>query len=392
MALPNVTINLENGNLGRVARSDDGVAGLILTGEAVAEKLSLGEVYLINSTRDIARLGITAENNPLAHKELTAFFTEAGDGAELHLLVVSEATLLAQMCGVEEDSPLRKLIAHARGRIRLVGINRLPPAEYSPDTTTTGIDKDVVEAATAAQSVGESFARKVMPFRCLVPAAGWDGKTDKLYKPREGNTNRVGFVMACDDMSHKSAAVGQMLGRAARISVNQSLARVKSGPIATEGWLTNGKSPEECDAMLDLLDEAGYIIYRTFPKKNGYYPNDDHMGAPLSDDYSNLNYGRVADKATIYAYATYIDEIQDDIETDDEGNIPQEMCSYYERLIDNAVAVAMEGEISGFTSYVDPAQNVLSTRRMKVACKIRPRGTLRDIIVNLGFDNPAIKQ
>lgn len=63
----------------------------------------------------------------------------------------------------------------------------------------------------------------------------------------------------------------------------------------------------------------------------------------------------MADKATIYAYTAYIEEIQDDIETDDEGNIPQEMCSYYERLIDNAVAVAMQGEISDFKSYVDPA-------------------------------------
>ena len=68
------------------------------------------------------------------------------------------------------------------------------------------------------------------------------------------------------------------------------------------------------------------------------------------------------------------------------------MCSYYERLIDNAVAVAMQGEISDFKSYVDPAQNVLSTRRMAASCRIRPRGTLRYIIVNLGFENTEIKQ
>ena len=49
MALPNVTINLENGNLGRIAQSDDGGAGLILTGAAVSDKLALSEVYLINS-------------------------------------------------------------------------------------------------------------------------------------------------------------------------------------------------------------------------------------------------------------------------------------------------------------------------------------------------------
>lgn len=392
MALPTVTINLQNGGLGRVAQSDDGVAGLILTGTAVAGKLELNRVYPFSSPRDLTKYGITAENNSLAYKELTAFYTEAGEGAELYLMIVSSATTLTQMCSTEADSPLTKLITYGRGRIRLVGMNRLLPPEYSSNTTTTGIDNDAVTAAAAAHAVGERFAAKVMPFRCLMPAVAWNGKTDKLFKPREASYNRVGFVMASDDAENRSAAIGQVLGRAAKNPVNYSLGRVKSGAIAVNGWLTNGKTPEECDALLDALDEAGYILYRTFPKKNGYYLNGDAMAAPLSDDYSNLNYGRIADKAMILIYTTYIDEILDDIEVDDAGQIPAPMCAYYEGLIDNAVAVAMEGEISAFSSYVDPAQNILSSQRMTVGCKITPRGILRDIVVNLGFENPALKQ
>lgn len=392
MALPNVIINLQNGSLGRVAQSDDGVAGLILTGTAVADKLELNRVYQLSSLRDLTKYGITVENNPLAYKELTAFYTEAGDGAELYLLIVSAATTLTQMCGSEADSPLTRLITYGRGRIRLVGVNRLLPAEYETNTSTSGIDQDAVTAAAAAHATAEGFAAQVMPFRCLLPAIAWDGKTDKLFKPREASYNRVGFVMGSDDRTNHSAAIGQVLGRAAKSPVNYSLARVKSGAIAAEGWLTNGKTPEECDAMLGALDEAGYIIYRTFPKKAGYYLSGDAMAAPLSDDYSNLNYGRIADKATIVIYTTYIDEIGDDIEVDDSGSIPAPMCAYYEGLIDNAVAVGMEGEISAFRSYVDPAQNILSSSRMTVGCKITPRGILRDIVVNLGFENPALKQ
>ncbi len=392
MALPTVTINLQNGGLGRVAQSDDGVAGLILTGAAVAGKLELNTVYQLSSPRDLTKYGITAENNPLAYKELTAFYAEAGDGAELYLLIVSSATTLTQMCGSEDGSPLTKLITYGRGRIRLVGVNRLLPLEYETDTSKTGIDNDAVTAAAAAHATGESFAEKVMPFRCLMPAVAWDGTTDNLFKPREASYNRVGFVMASDDKTDRSAAIGQVLGRAAKNPVNYSLARVKSGSIAVNGWLTNGKTPEECDALLSALDEAGYIIYRTFPKKAGYYFNGDAMAAPLSDDYSNLNYGRIADKAMIIIYTTYIDEIGDDLEVDDSGNIPAPMCAYYEGLINNAVAVAMEGEISAFDSFVDPAQNILSSSRMAVGCKITPRGILRDIIVNLGFENPALKQ
>ena len=147
MALPNVIINLQNGGLGRVALGDDGVAGLILTGKAVADKLELNTVYQISSPRDLTKYGITVENNPLAYKELTAFYTEAGGGAELYLLLVSEATTLTQMCSSEDGSALTKLITYGRGRIRLVGVNRLLPAEYEVNTSTTGIDNDAVTAA-----------------------------------------------------------------------------------------------------------------------------------------------------------------------------------------------------------------------------------------------------
>lgn len=392
MALPDIHIQLKNGALGRVSQSDDGVAGIILTGTAVTDKLALNKVYQLSSVRDLVTLGITAENNPLAYKDITAFYTQAGDGAELYLLIVAAATTLSQMGAVSAESPLHTLINYAKGRIRLVGFNRLPPEEYTANLLETGIDQDAVTAATAINAVAESYADKVYPFRCFVPALLWDGSTEKLYKPREGSHNRVGFVMASDDAVNNSAAIGQILGRAAQIPVNYSLGRVKSGSIAAEGWLTDGRTPEECEALLPTLDEAGYIIYRSFVKKNGYYLNGDPMAAPLSDDYSNLNLGRVIDKAIIIAYTTYIDEILDSIEVDETGCIPVPCCAAYERMIDSAVASGMADEISSFSSYIDPKQNVLSTSELEINCSITPKGVLRNIKVKLGFENPALKQ
>ena len=100
MALPNVIIALGNGNTGRSAATADGVAGLLLTGSAVSGKLELGRHYQLSSTRDLTTLGITAENNPLADKEVKAFYAQAGDGAELHLMVVAAATTVYLMCVV----------------------------------------------------------------------------------------------------------------------------------------------------------------------------------------------------------------------------------------------------------------------------------------------------
>ncbi len=392
--LPNLIIKLQNGGLGRVARTSDGVAGLILTGAAVDGKLDLNKVYPLASMRDLAALGVTEENNPLLLKDVAQFYDKTGDGAELYLLVVAAATTLEQICSNDDASPLRKLISHAKGRIRLVGINRLAPAEYVAETANTGIDYDAVKAGQSAHAVAESYASKVNPFRIMLPALLWDGKTDELYRPRQSTFNRVTYVMASDATieGNHTAAIGQALGRAAAIPVHYSLARVKNGMATLEGKLTNGKTPEECEALLDTLHNAGYIIYRTFVGRNGYYFSDDPMAAPLTDDYSNLSLARVIDKAIILTYGAYIDEMNESVEVDDEGQIPVPICRYYEGLMNNAVASAMSGEISDFESFVDPDQNIISTSRMVISCRIRPKGVLRDIIVNLGFENPAIKQ
>ncbi len=393
MSLPNVKIVIGNGNMGTVTLSDDGISGLILTGTAVTEKLELNKAYVLGGMADLKKYGIEEATNPLLVKELTAFYNAAGDGAELRLLVVSEATTLTQMCAASEDAPLEKLINSAAGRIRLVGINRNAPAEYVP-TVENGLDADVITAIAAAQTVAEDFLGKIAPFRVLLPAIGWSGETTDLYQPREGSYNRVSVVMASDGKFGTSklysAAIGQVLGRAAKISVQQNIGRVRDGAIATTGYMTDGKTPEEHFSQLNLLDDAGYIFYRTFIGKNGYYLNGDATAVPTTDDYCYLSSGRVIDKAMIIAYKTYVDDILDNIEVDaTKGTIPTAVCKGFEASIIRAVNTSMSGEISSFTAYIDPAQDILANGRMEITCKIVPLATLREITVNLSLENPA---
>lgn len=393
MNLPNVNIVIGNGNMGNISLSDDGIAGLILTGAAVANKLELNKVYVLGSTLELAKLGITAETNPLAHKEITAFYNIAGEGAELHLLVVGEATTLTQMCSQDADSPLRKLVNSAAGRIRLVGINRNTPADYEM-TAEKGLDADVITAIASAHAVAEDFLTSIAPFRVLLPALGWDGQTDNLYKPREGSYNRVSVVMASDGKFGASklysAAIGQVLGRAAKISVHQNLGRVCDGAIAPKGYLTDGKTPEEHFSLMNLLEDAGYIFYRTFVGKNGYYLNGDATATDLADDYCFLSSGRVIDKAMVVTYRTYIDDILDNIQVDPaKGTIPVSICKSFEASIIRAVNTSMGDEMSSFTAYIDPNQNILANGQMTITCKIVPLATLREITVNLSLNNPA---
>ncbi len=391
MARPNVNITLGNGNLGRSAATDDGVAALLLTGATVSGKLELNKHYQLSGTADLVALGVTADNNPLVYKEVTAFYEQTGDGAELHLLVVAEATTLTQMCDSAADSPLRKLIDASGGRVRLVGVNKIPPMEYEADTTQ-GIDKDAITAVEKAQAVIESYAAgKVNPFRMLMPAPAFDAEVDSLFKPRESSTNAVCYVLASDDAAKHTAAIGRVLGRAASLSVHQSIGRVRSGSIGTDMYLTDGQSYIDADGLADSLHDAGYIIPVAYPRKNGAYLNGDPAAAPVTDDYAQLRYGRTVDKARIIVYDTLIDEILDDVDTDSAGDLSAGQRTSYEGMIENAVLTQMNGEITSFAVSIPEGQNILTSETIRVVCRIQPKGVVETFEVTLEFTNPAIK-
>lgn len=391
MALPNVNITLGNGGLGRVAASDDGVAGLILTGTEVEGKLEINKRYQLSSTRDLETLGVVTETNAFLEKEIKAFYSQAGEGAELHLMVVSHATTLTQMCDSAGESPLVKLIDGTAGRVKIVGVNKKTPADYEA-VLDEGIDGDAITAAEKAQQTAENFAKQVRPFRLLVPALDFVADCDKLYQPRASSYNCVGFVLASDDKIGKTAAIGLVLGRAAKIEPQQSIGRVKDGAIATDLYLTNGKSYIETNGIASMLNDAGYVFPRSFPTKNGAYLNGDAMAAPVTDDYSKLSLGRIIDKARVICYATYISEILDNIAVDDKGQLPTGTCKSFEGTIENAIGIGMNGQISSFKAYIDPAQNILSSGTLEIKCSIVPLGLLTNININLSFTNPALNK
>lgn len=391
MARPNVNITLGNGNMGRSAATDDGVAALLLTGAAVEGKLELNKHYQIAGTADLVKLGVTAENNPLVYKEVTAFYEQTGDGAELHLMVVAPSMTLTQMCDSVATSPLCSLIDASAGRVRLVGVNRIPAEEYEADTTQ-GIDGDAITAAEKAQAAIESYASgKVNPFRMLMPAPAFVADSESLFKPREASYNAVCFVLASDDPTSHTAAIGRVLGRAASLSVHQSIGRVKSGSIGSQMWLTNGMTYLEAAGKADMLHDAGYIIPISYPRRNGAYLNGDPAAAPVTDDYAQLRYGRTIDKARLLVYDTLIGEILDNVESDTNGALSAGQCASYEMALDNAVMTQMNGEITAFSSSVPVDQNILSSETITVVCQIQPKGVVNTFEVTLEFTNPALQ-
>lgn len=396
MALPGVNIEILNNQLGSTPGTDDGVAGLIMSGVEVAGKIALSEPKQIFSTDDAKELGLDAaydtDNSVEVWKHISEFYAQAGEGSELWIMLVVNTTTMEDICDQTNDLA-KKLLDAANGRIRLLGVTRIPDGTYTP-TFNDGLDDDVTAAVLTAQALATAYAALYKPVRILLEGRAYQGVVANLADLRAGSENRVGVVLGGTKESATSAAVGLTLGRLAKNPVQRNIGRVKDGNLGiVAAYLSDGNPIEDLsEAEWGQVHDKGYIFMRPYQGKNGYYFNDDPSCSPITDDYSSLARGRVIDKALLLTYATYIEEILDDIEVDpDTGRMNAAVIKNYQSLIENTLNTQMtnEGEVSGVTVNIDPTQNVLSTDKVVIDLRIIPLAYGKTIEVSLGFSNPA---
>ena len=104
MTLPKVIINIKNGNLGGGAELADGVAGIFVSGDAAphADDWAIGEAKQFFSISEVQDAGLDAkydtDNSTNAYKQIADFYTVAGDGAEVWVMVVAKTETLEDIC------------------------------------------------------------------------------------------------------------------------------------------------------------------------------------------------------------------------------------------------------------------------------------------------------
>jgi hypothetical protein len=393
MALPNIDIQIGNGALGLTIPTNDALSGMILQGPA-ASGLAVGTPSLITSLAAAEALGINAaydtDNSVKAHKAIKEFYAGAGTGAELWIMIVSQAVDLETICDKAETDYAVKLLDAANGGIRLLTVVRDPASGYSP-TVTNGIDADVEAAITTAQALAEEYRDNYKPLRIILPAYAYNDTPGDLPDLTTRTDNRVAVLLG-DSETGARAGVGILLGRLANDPVQRNPGRVKSGALPiTAGYIGTNTVEEETNNIATIHNK-GFITLRRHVGKAGYFFSDDPTATAETDDYSQISLGRVLDKAIYLAYTVYVDELLDEVLLDaDTGRISRAQAKYLQQIATTAINNAMtaNNEISGVTVEVDPAQNVLSTGKICIKLRIVPVGYAREIEIELGFSNPA---
>lgn len=394
--LPRVKINFTNGSLGGVEPSADSVAGLIISGVAVSGKLELGKAYILYRLDDLEDLGISSDatdDNAFVYKTVKEFYKEAGNGAELWLMCVAQSVKASDMVDKTKDYAT-KLLKEANGRIRFLICGYNPTSTSS--SNTTGIDSDVTEAITNAQALGEWVTDELYaPIFTVIEGRDYDeSKITSLPDLTERTDNRVGVLIGDTASGSKGSAVGVLGGRIAKCSVQRHIGRVGDGALKADEVYINALTPKQ--ANVETLNNKGYITFRTFTGKSGYFFTDDCLVTGYDDDYRSIARRRTIDKAYRIVYDTMLEHVNDEIPVTDEGELTAPMCKAWEQEIITAIynRMTVNGELGVDTSdasdkgvkcYIDPAQKVLSTNKIELGVQVKPYGYAKYLDINLGF-------
>lgn len=403
MTMPKITITKQGGNLGRLAANEDGVSALILTGIAVAGEFDLGDIVgPFFQVEDAEAVGITAAydttNKVLAHKHISDFYEHAGSGKELYVMVLAEAKTMTEMAD-KAEAYAKHLLSTLQGKVRLLGITRVPPSAYAP-THTGQFDPDLWTAIVKAQALVEEEFAAHRPVSVILEGRDFQGTIASATDLRTLDAADCSVMIGADpDVSGADAkyagyaAVGIALGKAAAIAVQRNIGRVRDGALSIEQVaLSDGDElylpgSDHSDADLDTMDTKGYIFFRRHVGKAGFYFNNDHTCVAITSDFAYIHLNRPIDKVCRLAREIFTDVLLEDVEVSTEGKMSPSVIKELQGQIDDAVAREMiaNGELSAFYSYIDPDQNVLSSDEIEVQLNPTPKGMVNEVSVTVAY-------
>lgn len=395
--LPRVKIDFSNGALGSTSPSEDCVAGLIATATAVADTFVLGNAYILYKFSDLTSLGVTDKNNAFLYKQVQEFYNQAGDGAELWLMGAPSTAKPSDV--VDKDNALipyaKNLIQVTNGRLRFLGVAYEPASGYQA-TVQKGLDSDVMTAALKAQTLAEWATTSLYaPLFVVLAGRGFaNANIAQLEDLTQKNYNRVGILIGDTVKESEGAAVGLLLGKLATCPVQRSIARVKDGALSILQAYIGDKDASVANA--ETIHNKGYITFRTFTGKSGYFFSDDCLATSESDDYRFITRRRTIDKAYRITYSTMLEKLCDEIAVTDEGNIVPSVAKAWESdvVADIAGQMTAAGELGtdptndddyGVQCSIDTNQKIIATSLIKVVTRVKPYGYSKYINVELGF-------
>lgn len=384
-----ITFTRTNGNVPKSLASEDHISGLIAYVASLPSGFTATDRIKAISTIDKAEeYGITADAESweikVLHYQLSQIF-RLNAGISLYVGLFAKPASNAAYTFAEVIT----MQNYTGGKIRQIGIwlggvevtaailTTLKGVAATLETRDTPLSIFLAPKVTAVASLPTNLAGQNQCRISVVIGQDGDGTAAALYT----SAANVGAASV--------SGLGVVLGLQSLAAVHESIGWVKKFPTGISlPAFGDGTLLRSLDtALIESLDTARYIFFRTFSGLAGSYVNDSHTMDAATSDYSMIENVRTMDKAVRNIRTYVLPELGGSLYIDsDTGKLQTYTVKHLETVANKALEdMEKAGELSGYSVEIDPQQNVLSTSTVEFVIRQVGVGVLRHISIKIGF-------
>jgi hypothetical protein len=204
------------------------------------------------------------------------------------------------------------------------------------------------------------------------------------------SSTRVSVVAGRNEMIDQATGrsverngAGLFAGRCSKIKVKTSPGKVEDGPI--DGVI--GLRPLGIkEGHILVLDQGGFITFRQYIGKNGHYITNGRIMADSTSDFQYTELRRTMDKACALVYAAALNKVQSEATAGGIKDLEVRLSAALNNMASDTVQEIVSGRV-----VIPPNQNILAGMPLQAVVKIVPVGIMREIDIEIGFENPFNK-
>lgn len=376
----------QNGNIPKVLPGKDHISGFIAyLADPIPGSFDKQPIQICSSIERAEALGITSSDTTgwevrNLHYQLSQIY-RLNPGLTLYIGLYEHGA-------TPTFAEVKKMQTYASGDIRQIGIW---------DGGTALADGNI----TALQGVATALEAADMPLSILYApqVTAIAGLPKDIAVSGQKNVSVI-IGQDCGGIAadlHNSelrktrsvTGIGIALGLVSKAKVHQSISWVGQYPtgVSLPGFADGSVYQEQDSGVIEALDNARYIFYRTYPDYAGAYVNDSYTLDTATSDYDTIEAVRTMDKAVRGIRTYLLPELGGELEIDpDTGQLHPATVKHLETVANQQLDdMQQAGELSGFEVTIDPGQDVLSTNTIEFVASNVPKGVFRNGRVKIGY-------
>lgn len=184
--------------------------------------------------------------------------------------------------------------------------------------------------------------------------------------------------------------LGAVLGHVSRSKVSHSIAWVEKNltQFADVMFVTGETWNDVEDGVIpDEVFNKGYLFERKYISYSGCYFDNDVVCDSFTSDYISIKRRRTIDKAARISYSTLIPYLSSPVVLNpNDGTLSEASILVFKSALNSQLDSMQNNlEISGYSVFIDPTQNILASKNLVITITIVPIGSADEITVNLGY-------